>query len=179
MIKTSLDQKLIEELTLVGLEEPKRFYRPALALRGSYAIEDDEELGLKSLTPKLQEQRGSLGSIGPLYPLLEWVKDSKSGDIKLKYELWSISETINSPFNPFTLEKVERLILSKDYFDCLSLHHLSNESGIVIVGNEHRGQYVKRGYGDKDCFMGLIDLMSKKPKASNIATYVVRSFINK
>ena len=82
MIKTSLDKKLIEELTNAGLGEPRRFYRPALVLRGSYTLEDDPLL--KSLIPKLQEQKGSIWDLEPLYPLLEWVKDSKSENIKLK-----------------------------------------------------------------------------------------------
>jgi|SRR3989338_3096938 len=97
----------------------------------------------------------------------------------LTYQLWPLSESAKSLFNPFTTERVEKLILSRDYFDCLSVHHLNNESGIVIVGNEYRGHHTKRGYGFKEPFRGLIQLMDKKPKANNLARYVVRNFIEK
>ena len=84
MIKTSLDKKLIEELTNAGLGEPRRFYRPALALRGSSELENDSVLSM-FMELFAGESRGcTIRDLEPLYPLLEWVKDSKSENIKLK-----------------------------------------------------------------------------------------------
>lgn len=178
MIKTLLDKRLVEEIAKAGLEEPRVFYRPALVLRGSHEMENEPLLEIWSEL-FLVEPRGTIRDAESLYPLMEWIKDSKSGDIKAKYELRPLSESSkDSPFNPFTTEKVEKLILSRDYFECLSLHRFSKETGIIIHGNEHRGYGIRRVYGRENNFRGLINLVNKKPTASELAIYAVRNYVD-